>query len=76
MTEGITWVRVFTGTDFTASLLRAELEEVGVQVALRSDTEAGLHSGFGPTGFAQVLVPTDHLKQARALVAAFEEKMK
>ena len=70
------WVRVYTGSDFKASLLQAELEQQGITVRLRSDTEAGLHSGFGASGFAQVLVLVDDLKKARELTAAFEEKMK
>lgn len=72
----IEWTRIYTGTDFTASLLKAEIENSGVLVKINSDKQAGLHSGFGPSGFAQVLVKTDDLEKVKTLVAAFEEKMK
>jgi uncharacterized protein YbjT (DUF2867 family) len=70
------WTRVYTGTDFTASLLKVEIEDSGVEVKIDSDKQAGLHAGFGSSGFAQVLVHAADLEKVKDLVAAFEEKMK
>jgi|TARA_R110000737_G_scaffold100698_1_gene134543 hypothetical protein len=68
--------RVYTGTDFLSSLLKVELEEAGIVTKVRSDKDAGLHAGFGSSGFAQIYVNTDQLEEAKKLVKAFEEKMK
>ena len=56
MSEETNWIRVYTGSDFSASLLQAEIENLGVKAQLKSDRTAGLNAGFGSSGFAQVLV--------------------
>lgn len=70
------WIRIYTGSDFSASLLKAEIESAGFEVKLKSDKDAGLHAGFGSSGFAQVLVDAEDVDDTRELVAAFQEKMK
>ncbi len=76
MSEKENLVRVYTGTDFLASLLKVELEDSGINVFVRSDKDAGLHSGFASSGFAQVLVDANELEKATSITKAFEEKMK
>jgi hypothetical protein len=68
--------RVYTGSDFLASLLKVELEDAGINAQIRSDKDAGLHAGFASSGFAQVYVNADQAEEAQKLVKAFEEKMK
>ena len=68
--------RVYTGSDFLASLLKVELEDAGMNPKIRSDKNAGLHAGFASSGFAQVYVAKDKAEDAAKLVKAFEEKMK
>jgi hypothetical protein len=70
------WVRVYTGDDFTTSLLKVELEDAGIAVKVRSDKDAGLHAGFASSGFAQIYVPAEKEKESLKWVKAFEEKMK
>lgn len=76
MSEEQDYIRVYTGSDFLASLLKVELDDAGISVKMRSDKDAGLHSGFASSGFAQVLVDKDHLEKATSITKAFEEKMK
>lgn len=74
--EETKWEHIFTGADFPASLLRVEIENIGVQVKVRSNKDAGLHSGFGPSGFAQLYVRAEDKEKVTEVVRLFEEKMK
>jgi hypothetical protein len=76
MSEDENLVRVYTGSDFLASLLKVELEEKGFETKIRSDKDAGLHAGFASSGFAQVYVSKEKLVEVEKLVEAFKEKMK
>jgi hypothetical protein len=76
MTEDDNWVRIYTGSDFLASLLKVELDNAEFKGMIRSDKDAGLHSGFASSGFAQVYVRKDQLDEAMKLTQAFEQKMK
>ena len=75
MSEETNWTRVYTGSDFSASLLKAEIEELGIEVKMNSDKNAVLHAGFGSSGFAQVLVPNSDAEKVIDLLEAFKEKM-
>lgn len=70
------WERVYTGADFTTSLLKAEIEDLGIETKVRSNQEAGLHSGFGPSGFALLYVKEEDTSKVAELIQQFEEKMK
>lgn len=76
MSEEDNWVRVYTGTDFLAALLKVELEDAAIPVKWRSDKDAGLLSGFASSGFAQIYVEVENRATAQEMVSAFEEKMK
>lgn len=76
MSEEANWIRVYTGSDFSASLLQAEIENLGVKAQLKSDRTAGLNAGFGSSGFAQVLVHENDAAKVKETLEAFTEKMK
>ena len=76
MSDETNWVRVYTGSDFSASLLQAEIENLGVKAQVKSDRTAGLNAGFGSSGFAQVLVNENDTVKVKATVEEFMEKMK
>ena len=40
-------VRVFTCTELTCELLKAELEKAGIAVMIRNDNQSALSAGFG-----------------------------
>ena len=39
-------IKVFTGSDIVVSLLKGQLEEIGVGCLVRNDFQVGIHSGF------------------------------
>jgi hypothetical protein len=75
MSEEENLERVYTGSDFLASLLKVELEDAGFDPQIRSDKDAGLHSGFASSGFARLYVSKEKAEEAVKLVKAFEVKM-
>ena len=47
MTKRDELVRVFTCTELTCNLLRAELEKVGIPVFIRNDHRSAVTAGYG-----------------------------
>lgn len=76
MSDEIKWAHVYTGSDLRATLLKNELEGLDIPVSIQSDKDAGLHSGFGPSGISQVFVREADATKALEHVRSFEEKMK
>ena len=40
-------IRVFTGNEISAILLKGELEEIGVSALIQNDFRSGIFGGFG-----------------------------
>jgi hypothetical protein len=55
-----------------AELAAQELELVGIPFIIRSDDQALFGNGLSSLHGAALLVPAEHLEEARALIAALE----
>ncbi len=74
MENNMQWSWVYTGRDFLADLLRAELEDNSIHTQLKSQTTSGLMAGFGTSGMARVFVESDKLDSAKGIVEEFEHR--
>lgn len=70
--DGLTLI--FEGTDFESKILKDQLESVGVQALLKSDTNAALVSGFGPTGTGKLFISPGDSEKAASIVQEFKSK--
>lgn len=75
MSHDIKWERVYTGSDLRATLLKNELEAIGIHAEVQSNKDAGLHAGFGPSGVSQVFVRAEDASKVLEIVDNFKEKM-
>ena len=68
-------IKIFTGTEVTVSLLKAELEKSGIVAAVHSDFASGAASGFfgGPPSMIDLFVQQSDFKKAEPIVKAFIE---
>jgi len=68
-------VKVFTGTEVTVALLKAELEKAGIVGMIRDDFASGASSGFygGAPSTIDLFVQESDLRKAEPIVRGFEE---
>lgn len=76
MEENNTLKWIYTGSDFLAQTLKAELEAHGIATLVQSDLESARMAGFGSSGLAQVFVALEHYEKATPLVALFQQNQK
>ena len=65
-------IRVFTGTEITATLLKAELEQAGIAGIIRNDFNSGIVAGFS-SGFSSIdlYIQEADLKIAEPIINEF-----
>ncbi len=68
-------VKVYTGTEVTVALLKAELEKEGIVPLVRNDFASGVASGFygGTPSAIDLYVQESDLKKAKPVLKAFME---
>lgn len=66
-------VKVFTGTGIVVSLLKRQLEEIGVGCLVRNDFQAGIHSGFsaGTSSTVYLFIQESDLPKAQEIINEF-----
>lgn len=73
MEKGTNLVRIFTGTEINANLLKEQLEEIGIAALIKNDYQSGLSVGFvGTTSSAiDVYIQESDLKKAESTINSF-----
>ena len=66
-------VRVFTGSEVSAILLKGELESIGISAMIQNDYQAGNAYGFmgGTPSAIDLFIQEADLKEAEAIVNEF-----
>lgn len=65
-------IRVFTGTEITATLLKAELEQSGIAGIIRNDFNSGIAAGFsGGYSSIDLYIQEADLKKAEPIINEF-----
>ncbi len=68
-------IRVFTGTEITVNLLKAELEDAGISGMIQNDFNSGVSAGFSggiPTAIDLYIQESD-LESAEPIVHEFKQ---
>ena len=66
-------IRVYSGTEISINLLKAELEDNGISAMIQNDFQSGLSAGFfggGPSAVDLFIQVTDQ-PQAEPIIAEF-----
>jgi hypothetical protein len=73
MKKGDNLVRVFTGSEVSAILLKGELESIGISALIQNDYQAGNSVGFmgGTPSAIDLFIQESDLKEAEAIVNEF-----
>ena len=66
-------IRVFTGTEINADLLKEQLEEIGIAALIKNDFQSGLSVGFvsGTPSSIDVYIQESDLKKAESTINSF-----
>ena len=66
-------IRVFTGSEVSAILLKGELESIGISVFIQNDFQSGLAGGFagGVPSAIDLYIQESDLKEAESIVNEF-----
>jgi hypothetical protein len=75
MEEKTELIKVFTGTEITVGLLKAELEKAGIVGLVQDDFNSGIHAGFfaGTPSTIDLYIQQSELKRATPIVKGFLE---
>lgn len=75
MEENNELVRVYTGTELTAKLLKEELEKQGIPGMVRNDFKSGVMAGFsgGMPSDTDLYIQESDLEKARPIINRFNE---
>ncbi len=73
MKEKTNLIRVFTGTEITANLLKIELEQAGIAGIVRNDFKSGIAAGFsgGFSSSVDLYIQEADLKEAEPIINEF-----
>jgi hypothetical protein len=66
-------VKVFSGDEMTVTLLKAELEELGIPVMVRNDFRSGLAAGFVMQSPVEVYLNESDIQIAEPILKEFIE---
>jgi hypothetical protein len=73
MKEGKNLVRIFSGSEVSVTLLKAEFEEIGIPAIIQNDFQSGISAGFSggvPSAIDLYLQESD-LEQAEPILNEF-----
>jgi len=75
MNENSEMVRVFSGTELTAELLKDELESIGVFGMLKNEYHSGVVAGFsgGVPASVDLFILESDLKKAKLVIEDFRK---
>ncbi|OEK00598.1 hypothetical protein BFP97_03350 [Roseivirga sp. 4D4] len=59
---------IFEGTDFESKIVKGRLEDAGIKSLTKSETNAGLISGFGSVDVSRVFVNPADVDKASELI--------
>lgn len=59
---------IFQGTDFESRIIKARLEDVGIQSLIKSETTAALVSGFGSSDWSKLFVTAEDVDTATGII--------
>jgi hypothetical protein len=68
------FISIYEGSNIQADILRNQLEDLGINVLLKSDSDAGLSAGFGSLDTCTVLISKSDLEKAEETINNFKEK--
>ncbi len=70
MKEHDSIVRVFSGSEITALMIKARLEEAGIVAMIRNDFQSGVAAGFfaGPPEDVDLFVSNEDLEAANPVI--------
>jgi hypothetical protein len=73
MNEKTNLIKVYTGTELTADLLKGELEKAGVPATVQNDFQSGLTGGVlsGVPSAVDVYIQENDLKKAKPVITDF-----
>jgi hypothetical protein len=72
MKEDDNLVRIYTGTELTVSLLKTELEKVGITGIIQNDFESGTSAGIaGNPAAVDLFIQESDLKKAKPVIVDF-----
>ncbi|MCX6238726.1 MAG: DUF2007 domain-containing protein [Bacteroidia bacterium] len=73
MKKGNNLIRVFTGTEINADLLKDQLEEIGIAALVKNDYQSGISVGFvgGTPSSIDVYIQESDLKEAEPIINEF-----
>jgi len=73
MKKGNNLIRVFTGTEINADLLKDQLEEIGIAALVKNDYQSGISVGFvgGTPSSIDVYIQESDLKEAEPIIKEF-----
>jgi len=75
MQENNKLIRIYTGTDLTVNLLKAELEKFEIFGIIRNDFNSGVFAGFsgGVPSAVDLFIPENDLNKADPIINEFIE---
>jgi hypothetical protein len=72
MKENDNIIRIYTGTELTANLLKDELEKIGIIGIIQNDFESGTSAGIaGDPSAIDLFIQESDLKKARPIIVDF-----
>lgn len=76
MKDGNNLIRVFTGSEILAIILKDRLEEVGISALIKNDYQTGISGGFVasvPSAIELYILEAD-IKEAEPIITEFIQK--
>jgi hypothetical protein len=72
MKENDNIIRIYTGTELTANLLKDELEKIGIIGIIQNDFESGTSAGIaGDPSAIDLFIQESDLKKAKPVIVDF-----
>jgi len=73
MTKGNNLVRIFTGSEISAILLKGKLEDNGISALIQNDFQSGISAGFlgGIPSAIDLFIQESDLEKAEPIIKEF-----
>jgi hypothetical protein len=73
MKKGTNLIRIFTGTEINAALLKEQLEEIEISALIKNDFQSGISVGFvgGTPSAIDLYIQESDYKKAEPIISEF-----